>query len=165
MTEDTPEFDAYRVLGLEPGAGPAEIRAAFRRRVQERHPDTAPSQTTPASVQEVVEAYRILMDPASRARYEAERARPGPGGRRIPVRRGPRSDPVSTPPAATPCSTCRGAGRVTTAAPCDRCAGTGEVTVIDTSGARRLSCRTCAGRGRRDSVRICPRCRGSGLND
>jgi hypothetical protein len=31
---------AYEVLGLEPGAGPEAVRAAYRERVKEAHPDT-----------------------------------------------------------------------------------------------------------------------------
>lgn len=164
MAGDIPDLDAYAVLGVGPEADPAEIRAAFRRRVQERHPDTAPPQATPSPVHEVVEAYRILMDPASRARYDAERARrgPAPGGERIPVRRGPRPGSERAAPEG-PCAACSGAGRVTVVTDCSACAGTGEVTLLDTSRARRMSCRACGGGGRRTILRTCPRCAGSGL--
>lgn len=41
MTTVDPDLvDAYRVLGLERGADPPEIRSAYRERVKETHPDT-----------------------------------------------------------------------------------------------------------------------------
>lgn len=166
MAGDMPDFDAYAVLGIEPTAGPGEIRAAFRRMVQERHPDTAPPQTTPASVQEVIEAYRTLMDPAARARYDIERGRRrSPSTRRtIPVRQGrPRSAAEGAARMAEACPDCGGAGRMALESVCTHCAGTGEITLLDSTGGRRLICRRCGGRGRQTSIGACPGCEGSGL--
>ncbi|MGA7272066.1 MAG: DnaJ domain-containing protein [Acidimicrobiia bacterium] len=160
-----PDFDAYAVLGVEPTADPGEIRAAFRRMVQQRHPDTAPPQSTPASVQEVIEAYRTLMDPAARARYDTERARRRSPSvdRTIPVRQSePRSAPERVTRVAEACPNCGGAGRIALETDCASCAGTGEITFLDSSGGRRLICRSCGGRGRQTSIRSCPGCEGRG---
>lgn len=78
-----PTSDPYRVLGVGPGASPAEIARAFRRLARTRHPDVAGPSTE--------EEYRRIRDA-----YEQLTVRPtGPGrqdesgrppGTRIPVR-------------------------------------------------------------------------------
>jgi hypothetical protein len=52
--------EAYAVLGLEPGVGPEAVRAAYRERVKEAHPDT-PEGTVEAFI-EVREAYQYLRE-------------------------------------------------------------------------------------------------------
>jgi molecular chaperone DnaJ len=152
--------DAYRVLGVPPAAEPAEIRAAFRRLVQERHPDTGASTGTEASVREVIEAYRLLADLPRRSGGDHDRSPPPTdGGRRIPVRH---VAPRPSRPVGGVCPACGGAGRHLAVASCPACAGTGELTALGMGGARRLVCRACAGRGRRRIVSPCDRCDGSG---
>ncbi len=165
MATSEPEFDAYAVLGVEPTAGPDEIRAAFRRMVQERHPDTAPSRRLPASVQEVVEAYRILMDPARRARHDADRSRRPSTARTVPIEhRSVRAQAVAGEASAfVPCPGCDGKGRVVRQSACSVCAGTGEITLLGPTGGGRLLCGSCRGRGHLSWLRICPGCDGSGL--
>jgi len=66
--------DPYDILGLHPGAGNAEVKAAYRKLAKQLHPDaqgaTAGQQ---ARFQEVTAAYNQLKDEAARRRFEAER--------------------------------------------------------------------------------------------
>jgi curved DNA-binding protein CbpA len=64
--------DLYAVLGVEPTASQAEIRAAYRRLARARHPDL-PSGSDSAMVALNL-AYRVLGDPERRRRYDASRA-------------------------------------------------------------------------------------------
>ncbi len=63
--------DYYEVLGVDRGAGDAEVKKAFRRLARELHPDVNPGD--PQAVEqfrEVAEAYEVLSDPDTRARYD-----------------------------------------------------------------------------------------------
>ncbi|MCE9649687.1 MAG: DnaJ domain-containing protein [Parvibaculum sp.] len=66
--------DPYHILGLAPGAGTAEIKAAYRRLAKQYHPD-AQGAETPGGVasrfQEVTAAYNLLKDGSARARFDA----------------------------------------------------------------------------------------------
>jgi hypothetical protein len=59
------EREAYHLLGLTHEATPLEVRAAFRRRVIERHPDTGGDAGDKSTVQDLVDAYRLFAGPAS----------------------------------------------------------------------------------------------------
>lgn len=59
----------YEVLGVEPTADEAALRAAFRRLARTHHPD-APGGDA-ARMARVNEAWRVLSDPASRRVYNA----------------------------------------------------------------------------------------------
>ena len=65
--------DPYSLLGLDSTAAPAQIRAAFRRMVRQRHPDTAEDATDDSALRDLIDAYRILIDPTASARYDASR--------------------------------------------------------------------------------------------
>lgn len=66
--------DPYQILGLHPGAGNAEVKAAYRKLAKQLHPDTqGESAVQHARFQEVTAAYNQLKDEASRRRFEAER--------------------------------------------------------------------------------------------
>jgi molecular chaperone DnaJ len=60
--------DYYTVLGIRRTESPAAIRRAFRRLVVRYHPDRAGAQEA-RRFQEIVEAYRVLSDPAQREAY------------------------------------------------------------------------------------------------
>jgi len=64
-----PLFDYYVVLGVERGAGAAELRRAYRLLALQFHPDRAGIQSTEV-FQRIAEAYRVLSDAAARAAYD-----------------------------------------------------------------------------------------------
>ena len=78
----------YLILGIAEDASREDIRAAFRRRALELHPDRSGMERGP--FQEVQEAYSVLSDPERRSRYDQER--PQPTAKR--PRWGPKPEPV-----------------------------------------------------------------------
>lgn len=72
--------DYYAVLGVEPGAGDAEIKQAFRRLARKYHPDVSKEKGAEDRFKGINEAYEVLRDKEKRAHYDAMRAggyRPG----------------------------------------------------------------------------------------
>ncbi|WP_411831910.1 DnaJ C-terminal domain-containing protein [Pseudoxanthomonas mexicana] len=67
--------DYYAVLGVEPGAGDAEIKTAYRRLARKYHPDVSKEAGAEDQFKAVNEAYEALRDPAKRAAYDQLRAR------------------------------------------------------------------------------------------
>lgn len=63
----------YRILGVVPGASAEMIKAAYRRRAKDLHPDRNPRPDARDEFQRLSEAYRALTDPATRADYDAGR--------------------------------------------------------------------------------------------
>jgi molecular chaperone DnaJ len=66
----TTERDFYEVLGVERGAGDAEIKRAYRRLAQQWHPDVNQEAEAQDRFKEVNEAYQILSDPQRRQAYD-----------------------------------------------------------------------------------------------
>lgn len=64
--------DYYAILGLRPEATAADIRAAYRRRAKDRHPDAGGPGSE--AFHELHEAYELLNDPARRRQYDRRRA-------------------------------------------------------------------------------------------
>jgi len=76
--------DYYGRLGISPSASLEEIRAAYREKARETHPDHHPEDPdASARFQKVKEAYHVLGDPERRARYDAARSPHGDGSRRL----------------------------------------------------------------------------------
>jgi molecular chaperone DnaJ len=134
--------DYYAVLGLAATAGPREIRQAYRQLARRYSPDVnVVDRETRALFEEIVEAYRILSDPAARTMYD----RLGAAG---VLESGRRGDDVhvgielSFADAArgvsldldvsrfSPCTPCRATGTAEGAA-CPICRGRGVRRVID----------------------------------
>lgn len=81
--------DYYEILGVEAGAGEAEIKTAYRRLARKYHPDVSKEAGAEDKFKAVNEAYEALRDPQKRAAYDQLRARgyrpgdevqPPPGG-------------------------------------------------------------------------------------
>ena len=72
--------DYYSVLGVEPNAGDAEIKSAYRRLARKYHPDVSKEAGAEDRFKAINEAYEALRDPAKRKAYDQLRAggyRPG----------------------------------------------------------------------------------------
>lgn len=67
--------DYYQTLGVEPGAGEAEIKTAYRRLARKFHPDVSKEAGAEERFKAVNEAYEALRDPEKRAAYDQLRAR------------------------------------------------------------------------------------------
>jgi curved DNA-binding protein CbpA len=72
------EIDYYQILGLARDAGPDAVRAAYYRLAARLHPDTHGDEIDPIFKQKLtsvysrlVEAYRVLSNPAQREPYDA----------------------------------------------------------------------------------------------
>jgi DnaJ-class molecular chaperone len=63
--------DPYQLLGVSRTASQDDIKRAYRRLVKELHPDVNPGDSIVESrFKEVSAAYRVLVDPDARARYD-----------------------------------------------------------------------------------------------
>jgi curved DNA-binding protein len=67
--------DYYEALGVEPGAGEAEIKAAYRRLARKYHPDVSKEKGAEERFKSVNEAYEVLRDKDKRAQYDQLRSR------------------------------------------------------------------------------------------
>lgn len=70
-------MDLYAVLGVEPDADDADIRAAYKRKAVMYHPDKNIGEREDAEIRFklVNEAYETLSDPSRRSKYDASRRR------------------------------------------------------------------------------------------
>ncbi len=68
---DQAEVRARRLLGLPPGAGPDDARAAYRRLVKQHHPDLSRAEGAAARTAELTAAYQLLRDLPAEPQDEA----------------------------------------------------------------------------------------------
>jgi len=74
-------MDLYALLGLAPGASPADIKRAYRRLARRYHPDINPGDRAAETLyKRIFEAYETLVDPERRRTYDAGEAAPPPAG-------------------------------------------------------------------------------------
>jgi curved DNA-binding protein CbpA len=98
-----PVDDLYAELGVGRTATRDEIATAFRARAREFHPDAHPGDVPAAErFKRVSRAYRVLSDPAQRARYDS-------GRREVTANR---REPSVVPSPATPRSAAPATGRL-----------------------------------------------------
>jgi len=62
--------DLYDVLGVERSASDGDVKKAFRKLARELHPDVSDDPDAESRFREVAEAYEVLADADSRARYD-----------------------------------------------------------------------------------------------
>lgn len=90
----------YAILGVAPNADAAEIKATYRRKAMELHPDRNKAANATEQFQLLNEAYGVLSDPATRAQYDTMSIDSGPQA----------SAEAEEPPEPIVCSCC---GKVT----------------------------------------------------
>src|SRR2546423_12895829 len=74
-------MDLYSLLGLAPGASPADIKRAYRRLARRYHPGINPGDRAAESLYgRISEAYETLADPDRRRAYDAAGGAGPPGG-------------------------------------------------------------------------------------
>ena len=66
--------DYYAALGIEPSAGEADIKKAYRRLARKYHPDVSKEAGAEEQFKTINEAYEVLKDPQKRAAYDRLRA-------------------------------------------------------------------------------------------
>ncbi len=64
-------MDPYEVLGIPRGATSEAVKAAYRKRAQQAHPDRDSSAGSGERFQAIQRAYEVLSDPERRAQYDA----------------------------------------------------------------------------------------------
>ncbi|WP_411805359.1 J domain-containing protein [Arthrobacter sp. LAPM80] len=94
--EEAPNL--YATLHIVPEATAADVGRAYRALLRRYHPDTLPSRTAVPidaladrrKLQQIMDAYAILSDPAQRACYDQQQQRSSPEPARVNTVREPR---------------------------------------------------------------------------
>lgn len=80
--------DYYQTLGVEAGAGDADIKTAYRRLARKYHPDVSKEAGAEERFKAINEAYEALRDPQKRKAYDQLRARGYRPGDEVPPPQG-----------------------------------------------------------------------------
>ena len=95
-------MDLYSLLGLAPGATPADIKRAYRRLSRRYHPDINPGDKAAASLyKQISEAYETLLDPDRRRSYDTSGGQASAGETTFEFTGFDFSSPAHGPQAAT----------------------------------------------------------------
>jgi molecular chaperone DnaJ len=173
-------MDLYAVLGVERGAGPADIRRAYRRLARRFHPGINPGdREAQVRFEQITAAFDTLSDPERRRAYDAGGASAAPGGSNdfsfgfagfdfsVEMAAGPHASTFGDLFADVLARSAAGPGaeggadlHTTLTVSFDEAMHGAERYVPLT---RQVACRTCGGRGRLaiDPV-SCPACQGRG---
>jgi DnaJ-class molecular chaperone len=149
--------EAILLLGVAPGADEAEVRAAFRKKVREQHPDTARAGADPSNVHRLIDAYRLLVDTGFQT---------GPVGsvsQQVPVNDCSAERSSSSFTTRRTCPRCRGAGFGYVLWICPVCRGQGHLTTLYLDRLHYCRCPRCRGSGHVPSADRCQACDGTGL--
>lgn len=160
--------EAFRLLGITPNATEAEVRAAFRRKLIEHHPDTAVPGTDESTVRRLIDAYHLLVPLERRTDLNPpviRRDEPGPGPHRINIRSGPTELSQSSPRRQRRCPECMATGVRVRVITCPDCGGGSVLTTLDIGQVRVSRCRGCRGQGRVRSLEQCRACGGTGMEE
>lgn len=163
----TDRAEALQLLGLTPDATPTEVRAAFRRKVIEHHPDTSSGGTDGSTIRALITAYHQLTDRTPGA-SSGRRADIGAPTGSTDTRGRVSADQTEMSQMFTRqrswCRACMATGLRSRVVTCPACRGASLVTALEVGRAQVVTCRRCRGRGQIRSWRVCGACRGTGLD-
>ena len=151
----TSRREASRLLGIAMDASPTEVRAAFRRKAFQHHPDTAGSKADESTVRQLIDAYHTLTGSpvlGDELGFAARQPRVDPGYAQR------RADS-----AERPCRDCGTTGLRIRMVACPVCHGSSLLTTLDIRRVKVSRCRRCRGRGRLAAIEPCRGCEGTGV--
>ena len=152
----TSRREAFLVLGITPDATQTEVRAAFRRKAIEHHPDTASNEDDGSTVRELIDAYHLLTSPPVTS-VET-------GARDQQIRVDPSTTKQGRGSAERSCPECRTTGSRIYIVNCPACFGTSLLMTLDIRQVKVFRCPRCQGRGRIPIKARCRACDGTGLD-
>lgn len=176
--------EAYATLGVEPGAGEEEVKAAFLRLAKLHHPDRNPGDPAAeerfkavnaahASIREALSKQEAAPRSPERAETRTQRRRSTPpevvGEIRVTLQDAfTGSAAIVAIEALVQCTACDGLGGVLAGwRLCAECGGRGRPCVKASrnrhAGWRNAGCAPCGGRGAVPVAAPCPTCRGKGV--